>query len=384
MHPHDRAPEGSTACAARCFCAADDEGDKHTCRTGRTTSLAICSGKSHPGSPIGARLVHGAHRGAADGEHARTRAAHRRQKHALHGERLATRTVSTKRTRATPVVGAASVRWLSGAVSKRRAGRQKRRRRRDRKRRRGAATAMSRAESGSGVVSRKRISITAARWQGWTAALADDTMAMVGECECVRGRARARPHTCRREAARLGIGPPRHRPAQSPPLPRRWRARRRRSGRRAAPRAAAAATSCHASALLERSGCTTHAVARRAAPVRSATVVLALVVAEPTRPLVACAAPTTPSRAAPVRSMTAVLTPAARTASVSRVLAPSARASAACTDTRSAIWLGSSAARAMSGATQQRLRRTARWRWLASVSAKCAWASACVGECVCR
>jgi hypothetical protein len=44
-----------------------------------------------------------------------------------------------------------------------------------------------------------------------------------------------------------------------------------------------------------------------------------LVVAEPTRPLVACAAPTTPSRAAPVRSMTAVLTPAARTASASRL-----------------------------------------------------------------
>jgi len=80
MHPQDRAPEGSTACAARFFCAADDEGDKHTCHTGRTTSLAIYSGKSHPGSPIGARLVHGAHRGAADGEHARTRATHRRQK----------------------------------------------------------------------------------------------------------------------------------------------------------------------------------------------------------------------------------------------------------------------------------------------------------------
>ena len=215
-NPQDRAPEGSAACAARCFCAAGDEGDNHTCRTGRTTSLAICSGKSHPGSPIGARLVRGAHRGAADGEHARTRAAHRRQNHTLHGERLAARTATMKRARATPVVGAASVRWLSDAVSKRRTGRQKRRRRRDRKRRRGAAT-MSRAESGSCVVSRKRISITAARWQGgWTAALADGTMAMVGECECVRGRARARPRTCRREAARLGIGPPRHRPAQSP------------------------------------------------------------------------------------------------------------------------------------------------------------------------
>ena len=53
-----------------------------------------------------------------------------------------------------------------------------------------------------------------------------------------------------------------------------------------------------------------------------------------------------------------------------------------CTDSRSAIWLGSSAARAMSGATQQRLRRTARWRWLASVSAKCAWARARAWACV--
>ena len=147
------------------------------------------------------RFAH-AHRGAADGEHARTRAAHRRQNHTLHGERLAARTATMKRTRATPVVGAASVRWLSDAVSKRRTGRQKRRRRRDRKRRRGAAT-MSRAESGSCVVSRKRISITAARWQGWTAALTDGTMAMVGECECVRGRARAWACSAKRGRARV-------------------------------------------------------------------------------------------------------------------------------------------------------------------------------------